>query len=132
MRDTDTLHALADHCEQAPADDALALEELFGIFRAAWPLPAFPHVHVSNVFRDTFLRLWGEGSAVRAAAILAPDGCVYRSGPNADEGKAARFFCEIVPDRAPYRAIRAVADTEALARVAAFLRAHIPMEGLKQ
>lgn len=128
MRDADSLILLADYCEGVASDEALGLEDLFGVFRAAWPLPAFPSKHVSDIFRDLFLDLWAGGAAVRAAAVLAPEGCIYRSGRDVDGPATHRFLCEVVPDRAPYRTIRAVADTEALARVAAFLRAHIPLE----
>ncbi len=129
MRDADTLHALADQCEQAWPGMPMDRVDLFGIFRAAWPRQAFATGRESDAARSEFFDLWERGAQIDAATRIAPPGCMYRSGHDGTGPDPSRFFCDAVTDAPDCRRVRAVADTEALARVAAFLRAHIPMEG---
>ncbi len=128
MRDADSLILLADLCEHAYSEQLFDREELFGIFRAARPRESFDSGRDSDAARNGFISLWEAGATLDAAMRIAPPGCMYRSGHDGTGPDTSRFFCEAITDAPECRRVRAVADTEALARTAAFLRAHIPME----
>lgn len=129
MRDADTLEMLADECEHAHDGRALDREELFAIFRAARPLASFANSLQHCMAHEEFASLWERGAELDAAMMIAPPGCMYRSGHDATGADPSRFFCDAVTDAPACRRVRVTAGTESLARLAAFLRAHIPMEG---
>ena len=128
MRDADSLILLAEHCEQMSPGQGFDRAELFGIFRAAWPRAAFASGQACDEARNEFFRLWESGAQIDAAMLIAPPGCIYRSGHSAIAPTPRRFFCDAVTDGPHARDCHALANTEPLARLAAFLRAHIPME----
>lgn len=59
--------------------------------------------------------------SIDAATTLAPPECFYRSGHDGEGPDPAAFYCEALIVGLPL--VRAVADTEPLARCVAFLRA---------
>lgn len=128
MRDADSLILLAKQCEQMGPGQGFDRAELFGIFRAAWPRAAFASGQACDEARNEFFRLWESGAQIDAAMLIAPPGCIYRSGHSAIAPTPRRFFCDAVTDGPHARDCHALADAEPLARLAAFLRAHIPME----
>lgn len=127
MRDADTLEMLADECERMH-DGRLDQDELFAIFRAARPLADFASSLKQFLAYEQFADLWVRGAELDAAMMIAPPGCMYRSGHDGAGPNPSRFLCEAVTDAPACRRVRATAKTESLARLAAFLRAHIPME----
>lgn len=129
MRDADTLEMLADECQRMQFGRSLDQDELFAIFRAARPLADFTSSLKQFLAYEQFADLWVRGAELDAAMMIAPPGCMYRSGHDGTGPDPSRFFCDAVTDAPACRRVRVTAGTESLARLAAFLRAHIPMEG---
>jgi len=66
------------------------------------------------------------GGLLDAATSLFPDDCFYRSGHDGAGPDVTQFYCEAIPSAPnglPLQAVRAVAETEPLARAACALKA---------
>ena len=107
------LLSLAERCEKAEAG-SFALE--CEVARAAGRFANPPRTFTSST---------------DAATSLMPAGTMYRSGHDGAGPDPSLFFCEAITDAPACHRVRSVAATEALARVAASLRALAAMEAEK-